>query len=103
MPYKEGKIGKYWPDLSVPERRQRLVEQWDVILQLVAQHIDGVIDAFEPLGLPSPGRKMKAFEDALDAVVCAWVGICVLEGRAVAFGDEDSAIWIPEPLGRKKG
>jgi predicted RNase H-like nuclease len=103
LPYKEGKVRKYWPDLPVLARSERLVEQWGLILQLLAQHIDGVMDAFEPIVLPSPRRTMKAFEDALDAVICAWVGICVLEGRAVAFGDEDSAIWIPEPLNGSKG
>ena len=41
------------------------------------------------------GLEMKAFEDALDAIVCAWVAICVLEGRAEPYGDEESAIWIP--------
>jgi predicted RNase H-like nuclease len=39
---------------------------------------------------------MKAFEDALDAVVCAWVGACVMDGKAVAYGDDVSAIWVPE-------
>jgi predicted RNase H-like nuclease len=43
------------------------------------------------------GWEMKAFEDMLDAVVCAWIGVTVLEGRARAYGDERSAIWIPEP------
>jgi len=43
------------------------------------------------------GVEWKAYEDKLDAVVCAAVGICVLEGRAAPFGDEDSAIWVPTP------
>ena len=45
-------------------------------------------------------RQLKAFEDQLDAVVCAWVGVCILENRAESYGEEqldarDSAIWIP--------
>jgi hypothetical protein len=32
----------------------------------------------------------------VDAIVCAWVGIAVLEGRAEPFGDDDAAIWIPK-------
>jgi len=39
---------------------------------------------------------MKAFEDQLDAVVCARVAIEVLEGRALPYGDEVSAAWIPK-------
>ena len=38
---------------------------------------------------------VEEMEDALDAVVCAWVGVCALEGRAKAYGDPDSAIWVP--------
>lgn len=34
-------------------------------------------------------------EDALDAVVYALVGCEFLAGRAVAFGDQYSAIWVP--------
>jgi len=33
---------------------------------------------------------MKAFEDKMDAVVCAWVGICALESKAVPYGDDIS-------------
>jgi predicted RNase H-like nuclease len=39
----------------------------------------------------------KAFEDTLDAAICAWVGVCALEGRAEALGDAVSAIWVPLP------
>lgn len=38
---------------------------------------------------------MKAFEDILDAVVCAWVGACVFDRNAEAYGDEESEIWVP--------
>ena len=41
------------------------------------------------------GVERKSCEDTLDAVVCAWVAMCALEGRGVSFGDESSAIWIP--------
>nr|WP_280514606.1 DUF429 domain-containing protein [Rhizobium anhuiense] len=57
--------------------------------------IQGARDA---LSLPSSdarGFEMKGFEDALDAVVCAWVGACMMDGRAKAYGDVESAIWIP--------
>jgi predicted RNase H-like nuclease len=37
----------------------------------------------------------KAFEDTLDAVICAWVAVRALEGLAVPFGDDTAAIWIP--------
>jgi predicted RNase H-like nuclease len=41
------------------------------------------------------GRSLKAYEDKLDAIVCAAVAIACLNGIAKAFGDADSAIWVP--------
>nr|WP_281410938.1 DUF429 domain-containing protein [Rhizobium laguerreae] len=52
----------------------------------------------EALPLPSRdarGHELKAFEDAIDAVVCAWVGACVMDGRARAFGDRESGSGCP--------
>lgn len=98
LPYKAGKVRSYWKELSVAARKERLVETWRSIVALLEAEIDGVADA---LPLPAPtasGPQMKAFEDMLDAVVCVWVGIAALEGRAVPFGDETSAIWIPLPI-----
>jgi len=48
--------------------------------------------------LPAPdvrGWRLKAYEDKLDAVVCAAVGIACLNGEAEAYGDNDSAVWVP--------
>ena len=52
--------------------------------------------ALPRLEFDARGVEVKAYEDKLDAVVCAWVGICALEGRAMPFGDRNSAIWISE-------
>ena len=38
---------------------------------------------------------LKRYEDALDALVCAWVGTRYVEGHADHYGDDDAAIWIP--------
>ncbi len=75
-------------------------------MTLLEREIMGVQAAFPRLEMSASGVEVKAYEDALDAVVCAWVAICVLEGRARLFGDENSAIWIPIPSGppfRKEG
>jgi hypothetical protein len=47
--------------------------------------------------LNASAKSMKAYEDALDAVVCACVAICALEGCARPYGDPGSAVWIPNP------
>ncbi|MGO7981465.1 DUF429 domain-containing protein [Rhizobium johnstonii] len=76
-------------------RRENLLETWRQIVGLLEAQIQGVAAALPLPDATARGYEMKAYEDVLDAVVCAWVGACVLDGRATAFGDEDSAIWVP--------
>jgi len=90
LPYKEGKRASYWKNQSRDERREKLLGVWRTIVNALEREITGVQEAMQ---LPPPG--LKAFEDKLDAIICAAVGVAVLEGRARTIGDEDSAIWIP--------
>lgn len=95
LEYKAGKTGKYWPGLPLPERKARLFAVW---AEIVAA-LDGVIaGSAAALVLPPPearGATLKAFEDKLDAVVAAYAGAMALDGRAVAYGDALSAVWVP--------
>jgi predicted RNase H-like nuclease len=95
LPYKASKVRSYWPSADPPERRDRLYKQWSEIVTLLEGEIAGAKAALPRLDLNATGIQMKAYEDALDAIICAWVAVCALEGRAIAFGDEQSAIWIP--------
>ena len=95
LPYKVQKAGKYWPEKTNRERRQCLVEQWSLIIEVLEAGLPGVRNA---LPLPHPEAStaaLKSFEDQLDAVVCAAVGVEVLRGHARAYGDSTNAIWIP--------
>ncbi|MCV9961959.1 DUF429 domain-containing protein [Pararhizobium sp. BT-229] len=96
LPYKHSKLAKYWKDVVPGARREKLLEVWSQIIGLLDARIQGVTTALPLPSLAARGFEMKAFEDALDAVVCAWVGACVLDGRAKAYGDATSAIWVPE-------
>ena len=97
-PYKYGNRSKYWPDLSATGRRTNILSEWANIVSLMENEIEGVASALPPLeGGTANGVDWKAYEDMLDAIVCVAVGICVLENRALPFGDKDSAIWIPKP------
>jgi predicted RNase H-like nuclease len=97
LPYKAAKVRIYWQSASPQQRRENLYRQWTQIIALLESEIAGVTIAFPQIEVTASGRQVKAFEDSLDAVVCAWIGVCALQGRAVAFGDQDSAIWIPAP------
>jgi predicted RNase H-like nuclease len=100
LPYKAGNSAKYWPGESLDTRRRLLREQWSRIAALLGSRLDDIADHLPPLPDPATGVETKAHEDMLDAIVCAWVGVTALTGEAVAYGDDDSAIWVPrEPIG----
>ncbi|PKQ04815.1 MAG: DUF429 domain-containing protein [Alphaproteobacteria bacterium HGW-Alphaproteobacteria-11] len=98
LPYKVSRTGKYWRGQPLTQRRINLCAEWGKIVVALDAEIDGVAAAFPEIETPTGGALLKASEDMLDAVVCAWVGICAIEGRAIPFGDDNSAIWIPKPL-----
>jgi predicted RNase H-like nuclease len=96
LPYKHGNRSKYWPTLSGPERIRALLAVWDRIISALEQELDQVAAKLPMPATNASPATLKAFEDMLDAVVCAWVGIKALEGNAIPYGDEHSAIWIPK-------
>ncbi len=95
LPYKVSRASQYWPTLTATDRRARLVQQWTTIVTVLENRIDGVERALPTLRPDSSLSALKSYEDMLDAAVCAAVAICALEGCATPFGDDESAIWIP--------
>jgi predicted RNase H-like nuclease len=96
LPYKASRLRAYWPSATPLRRRSRLFRQWRKIVTLLEDKIADVKVGLPRLELSASGLEVKAYEDTLDAIICAWVAICALEGRATSFGDENSAIWIPK-------
>jgi predicted RNase H-like nuclease len=97
VPYKLSRARRYWPELSPSERRGTTVETWRDIYTALSVTISG-----DALRLPPPdaiegigNTRLKRYEDALDALVCGWVGIQYVQGACHPFGDETSAIWTP--------
>lgn len=95
LPYKTAKMRAYWPSGDRTQRRLSLVATWRRIVSALDRKIDGVAAALPLPEVNAPLWQLKAFEDALDAVVCAWVGLRALTGMATPYGDESAAIWIP--------
>jgi predicted RNase H-like nuclease len=95
--YKVAKAGRYWPKVPPSERRRKIVEIW-IEIRLVLR---GTFSGIElPLPTPDEAEKLstsglKGYEDALDALICGWVGVRYLDGLCRAFGDETAAIWTP--------
>ena len=94
IPYKVSRSGRYWPGVPVDERRQRLLEQWHRILSALAVHMEVRLEVPKSKSFASLSA-MKPYEDAIDAMVCAWVAIEFLTGNARPLGDDTAAIWIP--------
>lgn len=91
--YKISKAYKWWPELSLVERRAKILSTWTRILAVLSETIHGI-----ELALPADAASnaaLKRYEDALDSLICAWVGIEYLAGRTTAYGDRIAAIWTP--------
>lgn len=96
VPYKAFNTQTYWPRLAIPARRQLLIQQWRSILWRLGKYA-GAIDVPLP---KSPEKwkfaRLKRFEDAIDALVCAWMAAEFLNGRTRCLADATAAIWIPQ-------
>jgi predicted RNase H-like nuclease len=89
--YKASKTRTYWPGEPLGARQRNLHAVWRRVLGLLESRLE---TGFTLPG-PRPFARLKRYEDALDALICAWVGIEYLAGRTQAYGDTDSAIWMP--------
>jgi predicted RNase H-like nuclease len=67
-----------------------VLAQWTVLRRALADVIRG--GAFR---VPSNGplAHLKRYEDALDALICSWIGIEYLDGKLRAHGDATAAVW----------
>lgn len=95
LPYKACKTGKFWPDASIDERKVNLFNMYNEILNVLKKHIKGISLTLPDNLIEKPFSSFKRFEDSLDALVCGWVGMKYLEGKAKPYGDNTGAIWVP--------
>jgi predicted RNase H-like nuclease len=94
LAYKVSRNNRYWPGTPADVRRQRLLQAFNRVL-------DGLQTKMR-VDLPLPTADavrtfagLKRYEDALDALICAWTAIEYLRGRCQPYGDQTAAIWIP--------
>jgi predicted RNase H-like nuclease len=95
LPYKVANRRKYWPDATPAERLARVRQRLDEIRCALQRAVDDVPLDVPPLADIASAASLKAIEDALDSLVCGWVGTRYLTGRCRAYGDDTAAIWIP--------
>ena len=96
VPYKVSKAGRYWKDSNKAQRISLLLSEFQNIY-------NALVKVFGPIALPLPAADsisslsvLKRYEDTLDALVCAWVGVLYMQGAAVPLGDDKAAIWCPK-------
>lgn len=99
LEYKTSKTTTYWPKAGLQDRIQRLLE----VLKRILARLNTQFDRIE-FSLPKPEvtrtlKGLKRYEDCLDALVCAWMGVLFVEKSAYPYGDETAAIWVPKSLG----
>ena len=105
--YKVAKMARYFrmerPQLSRDQRIDRLLETWADILAALGREISALRFELPDRSTLKFVAELKPYEDKLDALISAWVGACVLEGRAEPLGNDDCAIWVPiKPSGATK-
>ncbi|WP_293971729.1 DUF429 domain-containing protein [Sphingopyxis sp.] len=95
LPYKLAKTRTYWKNLNPIDRKKQLIAMWAKIANALDEPVPGSAHQLARVHPSSAGFELKATEDCLDAMVCAWVAIEALRGQCKPFGDEEAAIWIP--------
>jgi predicted RNase H-like nuclease len=97
LEHKVAKAGRYWRNDPSADPRQNLLSNLGKLLDGLRVVIAGIDLEVPTADSARSLAQFKALEDALDALVCAWVGGCYLRGEAVALGDNGSAaIWVPD-------
>ncbi len=104
LKYKVSKLQKYWPALESEQRWMAVTQNLARLRSALDKRLAGVakwLPSAKSLNRNKPVSRLKGYEDALDAIVCAWIGCEFLAGRCVAYGDGGSAIWLPRPAALK--
>jgi predicted RNase H-like nuclease len=96
--YKVSKSRRYWPLLNVEQRIDALLDQFRDILTSLTSALGPMDMDLPPAGKVQHLTTLKRYEDGIDALVCAWVGVQFLLGRAVPLGDHTAAIWCPSDV-----
>jgi predicted RNase H-like nuclease len=100
VPYKVGKSTKYWKGTDVSERKAKLLAEFAEIDKGLRGVFSHTLIEF-PLSEEITLSQLKRYEDALDALVSAWVGTEFLSQSATPYGDETATIWVPADQGAR--
>ena len=98
VPYKVSKSSKYWPNTTPETRIGRLLDEFAKIRRALGESFSCVSLSLPARGAVATLNDLKRYEDALDALVCCWIGTRYVSGDVMALGDTHAAIWCPRAL-----
>lgn len=98
FPYKVQKINKYWPTDNSETRKQKIKANLNELRNKLSLYTSNLPEFIPELSLEKnyTTKFLKGYEDVLDALVCAITGVFYLNGKVKRYGDELSAIWVPD-------
>lgn len=95
FPYKVTRARTFWPALSPEEARGRCLNHLKILFDRLGTDI--ALPDWEDIRPPlRPLAELKAFEDKIDALVCAWAGFHIHSRHFIPYGNEEAAIWNPD-------
>ncbi len=98
FPYKVHKRGQYWRDDPPEVRHRKSIFSLLELKQKIAGYTTLALGVEFPELVPEQSYSLpflKGYEDVLDSLVCALSGWAYAAERATAYGDQDTAIWVP--------
>lgn len=93
--YKVSKSNKFWPKTAPEYRKTKVLAIFNEIRRQLDNKIQNITLPLNNDLLNMPLNALKRYEDAIDALVCAWTGIYYIDQYAIPYGDESAAIWVP--------
>ena len=98
LEYKVSKRGKYWREETPLKRWELLLDSFKKLWMGLEEHLTDLESVLPKPVVLSQAKyyvaPYKGYEDALDALVCAWVALQFFKENCNAYGDETSCIWI---------
>jgi len=91
-------IDAAWPGYDSRQRITALLEEFSAIHASLSNVFGPLTFELPRVGDVHTLAHLKRYEDALDALVCAWVGVQYLQRKTIALGDATAAIWCPSDV-----
>ncbi|MDW7661693.1 MAG: DUF429 domain-containing protein [Bacillota bacterium] len=98
--YKVSKKNKFksWALLSPSQRQQKLIQNLNNLVSRLSIRVPNIYDFFIELNLEThyTQAQLKGYEDAIDSVICALIGIDYIMGNIIGYGNNEGTIWVPQ-------